>query len=447
MSPAAGATDVGFPLLPTQRKREKEDGASVSGAVFNVSTSIIGAGIMSIPATLKVLGVVPAFSLMIIVAFLADLSVEFLLRYTFSGEKRTYAGVMGESFGPIGSVLVQIFVMMLNWGDVLSGNRLGESIHLGVLQEWFGPQWWTARPYAILFLLVFVLLPLVLYRRVDNQCSICALTAPLLDLLEIESLRFSSAVSVLLAVAFVAICSGMAISAFVQGKTERPRLFPHLNGRGSFFGLFTAVPVVVTAFTFHFNVHPISTELGKQSKMTKATGISVILCAAIYFGVGISGYLLFGDSIVSDILVNFDRSSESPVLNDLVRLSYALHLVLVFPLLNFSLRGNVDELIFPGRAALASDNTRFLSFTFVILALTYVAAIAIPDIWIFFQYVGSTAAVSLSLIFPAAITLRDVRGISSTKDKVIAALMVILAVTTSVIAIATNIVNIEGDGS
>lgn len=155
-----------------------------------------------------------------------------------------------------------------------------------------------------------------------------------------------------------------------------------------------------------FAVHPISAELGKQSKMTKATKISVVLCAAIYFGVGISGYLLFGDSIVSDILVNFDRSSESPLLNDLVRLSYALHLVLVFPLLNFSLRGNVDELLFPGRPALGSDNTRFLSFTFVILALTYVAAIAIPDIWIFFQYVGSTAAVSLSLIFPAAITLR-----------------------------------------
>uniref|UniRef100_A0A7C8ZDC2 Amino acid transporter transmembrane domain-containing protein n=1 Tax=Opuntia streptacantha TaxID=393608 RepID=A0A7C8ZDC2_OPUST len=434
MSPPAGAIDAGVPLLPTNLKRQKDDGASVSGAVFNVSTSIIGAGIMSIPATLKVLGVVPALSLMIIVAFLADLSVEFLLRYTFSGEKRTYAGVMGESFGRVGSVLVQIFVMMLNWGclivyliiigDVLSGNQLEDSVHLGVLQEWFGPQWWTARPYAILFVLIFVLLPLVLYRRV-------------------ESLRFSSAVSVLLAVGFVAICLGMAISAFIQGKTERPRLFPLLNGRGSFFELFTAVPVIVTAFTFHFNVHPISAELGKQSKMTKATKISVILCAAIYFGVGISGYLLFGDSIVSDILVNFDRSSESPLLNDLVRLSYALHLVLVFPLLNFSLRGNVDELLFPGRSALASDNTRFLSFTFVILALTYFAAIAIPDIWIFFQYVGSTAAVSLSLIFPAAITLRDVRGISSTKDKVIAALMVILAFATSVIAITANIVNIK----
>ena len=64
---------------------------------------------MSIPATLKVLGVVPALFLMIIVAFLAD----------FSGEKQTYAGVMGESFGQVGSVLVQIFVMMLNLGCLI----------------------------------------------------------------------------------------------------------------------------------------------------------------------------------------------------------------------------------------------------------------------------------------------------------------------------------------
>lgn len=68
-----------------------------------------------------------------------------------------------------------------------------------------------------------------------------------------ESLRFSSAMSTLLAVAFVGICSGMAISALDAGKTHTPRLLPQLNGHTSFFDLFTAVPVIVTAFTFHFN--------------------------------------------------------------------------------------------------------------------------------------------------------------------------------------------------
>ncbi|KAK9683654.1 hypothetical protein RND81_10G156600 [Saponaria officinalis] len=429
--------DAGVPLLPTAKARDKSsEEASVPGAVFNVSTSIIGAGIMSIPVTLKVLGVVPALVLVIVVAVLAEMSVEFLVRFTYSGEMTsgggtmTYAGLMGESFGKVGAILVQVSVMITNWGclvvyliilgDVLSGSEHGDSVHLGVLREWFGSHWWTSRPYALLFIVVFILLPLVLVRRVD-------------------SLKFSSAASVFLAVVFVGISSVMAVLAVFQGTAERPRLYPDLTGHVSFFNLFTAVPVIVTAFTFHFNVHPISSELGKPSKMIKATRISLVLCAVIYFTVGFSGYLLFGDSLASGILVNFDRSSESPLLNDVVRLSYALHLVLVYPLLNFSLRVNIDELLFPRKRVLANDNLRFLSLSVALLALTYIASIAIPDIWIFYEFVGSTTVILLAFIFPAAITLRDVRGLSTTRDKLIAVGMVIVAVVTSTIAISTNI--------
>lgn len=68
-----------------------------------------------------------------------------------------------------------------------------------------------------------------------------------------ESLKFSSAISVLLAVVFVGISSTMAIFALVEGKAKSPRLLPQLDNQVSFFDLFTAVPVIVTAFTFHFN--------------------------------------------------------------------------------------------------------------------------------------------------------------------------------------------------
>lgn len=434
------------PLLPhvgpqavasSSRKENGGPAASVSGAVFNVSTSIIGAGIMSIPATLKVLGVVPALMLIVVIAVLTDLSVEFLLRFTNSGDSTTYGGVMRESFGRVGSFLVQLSVVILNLGcliifliiigDVLSGNQQGDLVHLGVLQEWFGIHWWNTRAPALLFIVIFFLLPLVLFRRV-------------------ESLGFSSAISVFLAVVFVVISMVMAIVALIQGKTESPRIIPDLTNQGSFFSLFTTFPVIVTAFTFHFNVHPIGMELAKPFDMTLAVRISLVLCAAIYFAVGFFGYLLFGNSIMPDILVNFDRSSSDSgiitLLNDVVRLSYALHLVLVFPLVNFSLRMNIDEFFFPRKPPLAKDSIRFISLTLLLLAFTYVAAIAIPDIWYFFQFIGSTAAVSLAFIFPAAIALRDVHGISTKKDRTIAWVMVILAVVTSVIAISANVCNL-----
>jgi len=114
MSPAAG---VSVPLLGESSRAMTP--ASVSGAVFNVATSIVGAGIMSIPAIMKVLGVVPAFTMIIVVAVLAELSVEFLLRFTHSGETTTYSGVMREAFGSPGALAVQVCVIVTNVGALI----------------------------------------------------------------------------------------------------------------------------------------------------------------------------------------------------------------------------------------------------------------------------------------------------------------------------------------
>ncbi|KAJ7965102.1 Amino acid transporter protein [Quillaja saponaria] len=121
--------------------------------------------------------------------------------------------------------------------------------------------------------------------------------------------------------------------------------------------------------------------------------------------------------------------------------------MLVFPLLNFSFRANIDEFLFTNKTLLAKDNKRFLSLTAVLLIFSYLAAIAVPNIWYFFQFFGSTTAVSLAFIFPAAIAIRDAHGISTTRDKITGAIMIILAVTASVIAISTNIYNIFSNRS
>lgn len=160
-----------------------------------------------------------------------------------------------------------------------------------------------------------------------------------------------------------------------------------------------------------YAVHPIRAELGDPADMRSAVQISIIICVVIYFIIGFFGYLLFGDSIMADMLVNFDQNSDSvvrQVLNDVVRLSYALHVLLVFPVINFSLRVNVDELLFPNKPDLASDTPRFVSLTCVLLAISYIVAIAIPDIWYLFQFMGSTTLLCLAFIFPGAIIFRYV---------------------------------------
>ncbi|XP_051146781.1 amino acid transporter AVT6C-like isoform X2 [Andrographis paniculata] len=400
--PEAG---TGAPLLQEIQsgddKRQDDAGASISGAIFNISTGMVGAGIMSIPATFKVLGVIPSIVVIMVIAYLVEVTVEFLLKYTHSVESNTYGKLMAESFGKPGSVALQVCVMVTNLGaliiyliiigDVLSGNKSDGTVHLGILQEWFGIHWWNSRACSLLFVVIFVLFPLLLLRRID-------------------SLRHASAVSVILAGFFVAICTVMAVHATWAGKIERPRLVPDFANGVSALDLFTTIPIFATAFGCHVNVHPVREELGRPSDMSSAVRISLVLCVAIYIGVGFFGYLLFGDSIMADMLVNFDRASDSSsvvttIVNDVIRLSYAVHLMLVFPVMNYSLRVNVDELFFPKRAVLATDSVRFYWLTTVMVAFIYLAAVAIPNIWFLFQLMGTTTVMCIMFIFPSLVVL------------------------------------------
>ncbi|KAI9102175.1 hypothetical protein K1719_023685 [Acacia pycnantha] len=413
-----------------------QDG-SIPGAVFNVSTTMIGAGIMSIPATIKVLGIVPGFLVIVLVAMVTDITVEFMLRYSGSDKSITYAGMVSESYGKLGSLAVKICVIITNLGvlviyfiilgDVLCGraSKGVDQVHAGVVQEWFGFHWWTSRPCALLLFSLFLILPFLLLRRID-------------------SLRYSSGVSILLALVFVAISSSMAFYALWSGKSQSLRIFPDFS-QVSVLDIITTIPVFVTGFGFHPYVHPIRAELREAGDMKVAVRYSLIICVAVYFATGFFGYLLFGDSIMTDMLVNFDQSSNTHagrLLNDVVRLSYALHLALVFPVINFTLRLNIDELLFShdnNKPELASNTPRFLGLTLSLFAFTYAVAVAIPNIWYFFQFLGSTTIVSVSFIVPPALILRDIYGIATTKDRVLAIVVAMLAVVTSGVAIWTNL--------
>ncbi|PPR89518.1 hypothetical protein GOBAR_AA31167 [Gossypium barbadense] len=78
--------------------------SGVSGAVFNLTTTIIGAGIMALPTTMKVLGLVLGIFLIILIGILSEITVE------------------------LGVLIVYLIIM----GDVMSGSVR----HIGVLDQW-----------------------------------------------------------------------------------------------------------------------------------------------------------------------------------------------------------------------------------------------------------------------------------------------------------------------
>ncbi|CAJ1975468.1 unnamed protein product [Sphenostylis stenocarpa] len=287
--------------LPLLGSRERDDGsgsgseskskASVSGSVFNLSTTIIGAGIMALPAAMKVVGVVVGVAAIIFLAFLTHTSLEILLRFSRVAKASTYAHLMGGAFGSSGTLLFHLSVLLNNFGilvvyviiigDVLSGTSSSGVHHFGVLEGWFGQCLWTARAFVLLLTTLFVFAPLGFFKRID-------------------SLRHTSALAVALAIVFLFITAGITFIKLFNGSIAKPRMLPNITDITSIWNLFTAVPVLVTAFVCHYNA--------------------------------LFGFLLFGESTLDDVLANFDTDLGIPyssLLNDVVRISYALHLMLM----------------------------------------------------------------------------------------------------------------------
>ena len=156
-------------------------------------------------------------------------------------------------------------------------------------------------------------------------------------------------------------------------------------------------------------VHSIYNELKDPSEMQPIVRTSLSLCSIVYITTSFFAFLLFGDQTMDDVLANFDTNLGVPyssVLNDIVRVSYVVHLMLVFPLIFFALRINFDGLIFPAKEHLVLDNKRFILITAGLIGVVFLGASFIPSIWDAFQFTGAIAAICIGFIFPASIALR-----------------------------------------
>lgn len=168
---------------------------------------------------------------------------------------------------------------------------------------------------------------------------------------------------------------------------------------------------------------------------------SLALCAMVYAMTGLFGFLLFADSRLANVLSNFDVNLVVPYrsfFNDVVHISYAVHIILTFPIIFHPLRLNLDGLLFPSARPFASHNLRFSLVSMGLLVVSLYGAMYIPSIWITFEFIGGTVGFMLLFIFPAAITLKDRHSIATRKDKFLSIVLIILALFSNVVAIYSD---------
>lgn len=422
-----------YPLIVGECKH----GSGVFGAVFNLTTTIVGAGIMALPATMRVLGVILGFVSIIVMGVLSEISVELLVRFTELCKAESYGEVVQFAFGRPARVLTEICIIVNNAGAlvvylIIMGDVMSGSLHhVGVFDQWLGHGVWDHRKLLVLFVLVVFLAPL------------CALE-------KIDSLSLTSAASVALAVVFVVVACSVAFIKLLEGRIEAPRLLPDFGSKKAILDLLVVIPIMTNAYICHFNVQPIYNELEGRSpqKMNRVGRMTTLLCIAVYSSTAIAGYLLFGNDTESDVLTNFDKDLGirfSSALNYIVRVGYICHLVLVFPVVHFSLRQTVNALVFEGSAPLSESSKRSLALTVVLLVLIYLGSAIVPNIWTAFKFTGATTAMTLGFIMPCLIALRlGHRGEGlNFLEKLYSWSMLIVGILVSIVGVIGNIYSLN----
>ncbi|XAR50514.1 hypothetical protein NMG60_11004858 [Bertholletia excelsa] len=429
------ADDIDFDDFPLIFKG-KNTGSGIYGAVFNLTTSVVGAGIMALPATMKVLGLALGVVLIILMGILTEISIEMFVRFAVQCKANSYGEVVQAACGRTARLLSEICIIVNNGGVlvvylIIMGDVLSGSLHhIGVFDQWLGNGFWDHRKLVILFVLVIFLAPLCALDRID-------------------SLSVTSAASVALAVIFVLVAFTIALIKLVKGTIESPRMTPDFGSKEAILDLLVVIPIMSNAYVCHFNVQPIYNELEDRSphKMNQVGRATTVICVLIYASTAISGYLLFGKNTETDVLTNFDKDLGIPfstALNYIVRVGYILHLILVFPVIHFSLRATVNALVFEGSAPLIESRKRSLALTAVLLVLSYIGSTMIPNIWTAFKFTGATTAVTLGFTFPSLIALRLGKqgpGLSLV-EKYLYWFMLILAIIVSIVGLIGNIYSI-----
>lgn len=433
-SPRASEHD-GLPLVNNSDSSNNTSGSDVSGAVFNLSTTIIGAGIMALPATMRVLGLLIGFIAIIAMGVVSEVSVELLVRFSVLTRSKSYGEVVHSALGNTARIISEFCIIINNAGvlvvyliiigDVMSGN----DAHVGIFFQWFGHTALDNRALVIFLILMFCLAPLCSFQRID-------------------SLETTSAGAVVLAILFVVISCLITFIKIINGTVATPRMGPDFNSSQTFTDLLVVIPIMTNAYVCHFNIQPIYNDLKDPSieKMNRVGRITTLLCVIIFALTALSGYLLFGDATEADVLTNFDRDLGirfSTALNYIIRIGYILHLMPVFAVIHFSLRQAVGALIF--KQPILEGRKKVWGITAAQLIILYIGATAIPNIWVAFKFTGATTALALGFIFPSLIVLRlGTKGTTLTRtERNIAWCMLVVAIVVSILGLLGSIYSLQ----
>lgn len=324
------------PKLELLQRRADDPSRQISraNAVFNLVSTIVGGGVLSLPYAISKCGVIFGSFCVVLGAAMSTFSIDLLVACSRGCGRGSYSSLAHKAFGHRAKVFTGFLIFLLTWlccvaYVVLIGDLVAP------LVEFFVPNLG------------------VWGHRVVEAISILIIS-PMCYMRSLHAFRFMSIFSVLsifivgIAIAyhsFLTFLEPHDIFSFQNHQSVQVHVEPNIKyfpeSVQDVLGVF---PVFGVSYLCHFNVLPVHVELRSptRSRIRWVVISTMSICVLLYSFVSILGYFWAFEKTCGNILLNF---SKTDIYISIGRGCLSLTLMSTFPLLCAPCRNSLHNLI------------------------------------------------------------------------------------------------------
>ena len=282
-----------IPISNPKKENQEEIHGHISPKIasLNVANSILGAGILSLPISIRFLGIIFGLISFSLISYSSLLTVSWLIQCYQVTKKKSYAEISKEILGYKGYLLVLIMVILNNFGLCCAYFRIFGETMKNILSAFLDKNNFLITDeynyHNYLFILfIFFLMGFVIFS----------------DTLEgMESVSFIGVFGILI---FAITLLIVYIYKLIYNLTLPKFTLNMLFFQNEFIELLTSLPTIILAFAFQINVFAIYFTLKNQNtkSMIITSLIGIVFSFFIYSIAGIVGYLMYGNDLNDTIL-------------------------------------------------------------------------------------------------------------------------------------------------
>ncbi|XP_029000817.1 putative sodium-coupled neutral amino acid transporter 8 [Betta splendens] len=364
------------------------------GAVFIMLKSALGAGLLNFPWAFERAGGVTTSVCVELVSLVFLISGLVILGYASSvSRQKTYQDVVrevcGRAVGQLCGVCFcfNLFMVCVAFLVVVQDQleKLAVSLYETVTGSSEGEMpyhWYADQRFTLFIMCLVIILPLSIPKEISIQ-------------------KYTSVLGTLAA---TYLCIAVTVKYFLM-DTHTAIITPeHNEGISSWASMFSVVPTICFGFQCHEASIAIysSMENQKLSHWVFVTVVSMFFCLLIYTLTGVYGFLTFGRTVASDILMSYPGNDVVMIIS---RLLFGISIVTIYPIILLLGRSVILNLVLRlqrrrcGIVTHSFESRCRVILTVIWISVTLLIAMFVPDMSKVISVIGGISSFFI-FIFP-----------------------------------------------